>query len=76
MKKTVNVAIGGCSFVIDEDACNAISNYLDRFKAAIGESSASSDVMDELENRIADLLDASCINKGIGAVRGILCSFV
>jgi hypothetical protein len=28
------------------------------------------------QNRIADLLDASCINKGIGAVRGILCSFV
>ena len=56
MKKTINVAIGGCSFVIDEDAYNAIDNYLDRFKAAIGESSASSDVMDELENRIADLL--------------------
>lgn len=56
MKKTVNVAIGGCSFVIDEDACNAISVYLDRFKAAIGESSSSNEVMDELENRIADLL--------------------
>ena len=56
MKKTVNVAIGGCSFIIDEDACNAISNYLDRFKAAIGDSSAGTDVMDELENRIADLL--------------------
>lgn len=56
MKKTVNVAIGGCSFIIDEDACNAISNYLDRFKAAIGDSSSATDVMDELENRIADLL--------------------
>jgi len=56
MKKTVNVAIGGCSFVIDEDACNVISTYLDRFKAAIGESSSSTEVMDELENRIADLL--------------------
>ena len=56
MKKTVNVAIGGCSFVIDEDACNVISTYLNRFKAAIGESSSSTEVMDELENRIADLL--------------------
>ena len=56
MKKTVNVAIGGCSFVIEEDACNVISTYLDRFKAAIGESSSSTEVMDELENRIADLL--------------------
>lgn len=56
MKKTLNVAIGGCSFIIDEDACNAVSNYLERFKAAIGDSSSSKEVMDELENRIADLL--------------------
>lgn len=65
MKKTVNVAIGGCSFVIDEDACDAISNYLDRFKAAIGESSASSDVMDELENRIADLLKGKLAGRDV-----------
>lgn len=56
MKKTVNVAIGGCSFIIDEDACEMIGNYLDRFKAAVGDSSAEKQVMDELENRIADLL--------------------
>ena len=56
MKKTVNVAIGGCSFIIDEDAYNVIENYLDRFKAAIGAESSSKDVMEELESRIADLL--------------------
>lgn len=56
MKKTVNVAIGGCSFIIDEDACNVLSDYLDNFKAAIGNSGAGNDVMDELESRIADLL--------------------
>ena len=56
MKKTVNVAIGGCSFIIDEDACNTLSTYLDRFKAALGNDSSSNDVMDELESRISDLL--------------------
>lgn len=56
MKKTLNVAIGGCSFIIDEDACTAISHYLDRFKAAVGDSASSAEVMDELEGRIADLL--------------------
>lgn len=56
MKKTVNVAIGGCSFIIDEDAYNIIENYLDRFKAAIGTESSSKDIMEELESRIADLL--------------------
>lgn len=56
MKKTINVAIGGCSFTIDDDAYNALSSYLERFKAALDSSSSSSDVMDELEVRIADLL--------------------
>lgn len=56
MKKTINVAIGGCSFTIDEDAYNSLSDYLDRFKASLDASSSSTDVMDELEGRIADQL--------------------
>ena len=65
MKKTINVALGGYSFVIDEDAYNAIDNYLDCFKAAIGDSSSSSDVMDELENRIADLLKGKLAGRDV-----------
>ena len=56
MKKTINVAIGGCSFTIDEDAYNTLDKYLNRFKAAIDDSAASSQVMDELEVKIADEL--------------------
>ncbi len=56
MKKTINVAIGGCSFTIDEDAYNTLNDYLERFKAALDSTSSSSGVMDELEVRIADLL--------------------
>lgn len=56
MKKTINVAIGGCSFTIDEDAYNTLDEYLNRFKAAIDDSAASSQVMDELEVKIADEL--------------------
>jgi phage shock protein PspC (stress-responsive transcriptional regulator) len=56
MKKTLNVAIGGCSFTIDEDAYMALESYLDSFKAGLDSSSSSSQVMDELEMRIADLL--------------------
>ena len=54
MKKTVNVAIGGRSFILDEDAYNALVSYLDSFKAGVGVSGRS-EVMDELEMRIADL---------------------
>ena len=56
MKKTLNVAIGGCSFTIDEDAYMALESYLDSFKAGLDNNSSSSQVMDELEMRIADLL--------------------
>ncbi|MGM9786321.1 MAG: PspC domain-containing protein [Candidatus Cryptobacteroides sp.] len=55
MKKTINVAIGGCSFTMDEDAYNALDAYLESFKAALGTGSSCAEVMDELEARIADL---------------------
>ena len=58
MKKTINVAIGGCSFTIDEDAYKTLDEYLERFKGALESGSASTDVMEELEGRIADLLKA------------------
>ena len=56
MKRTLNVAIGGCSFTIDDDAYEALRDYLDRFKASLGTSSYVDEVMEELEMRIADLL--------------------
>lgn len=56
MKKTINVVIGGCSFIIDEDAYNELSSYLDRFRSALDGSGTSDDVMDGLEVRIADML--------------------
>ena len=56
MKKTLNVAIGGCSFTIDDDAYKTLEEYLDSFKAGLDNSSSSNEVMDEVEMRIADLL--------------------
>ena len=49
MKKTLNVAIGGCSFTIDDDAYKTLEEYLDSFKAGLDNSSSSNEVMDELE---------------------------
>lgn len=56
MKKTLNVALGGCSFTIDEDAYMTLESYLDSFKGGLEESSKSKEVMNELEMRVADLL--------------------
>ena len=58
MKRTVNVAIGGRSFILDEDAYNALGTYLDDFRKGIKNSkdgAMASEVMEELEMRIADL---------------------
>ncbi len=56
MKKTINVAIGGCSFTIDEDAYNTLNEYLENFKSSIDNTGGSTNVLDELEVRIADML--------------------
>ena len=53
MKKTVNVAIGGYGFTINEDAYETLERYLDRFSRALGSGNES--VMEELEGRIAEL---------------------
>lgn len=56
MKKTINVAIGGCSFTIDEDAYSRLDEYLESFNAGLDGTSGSKAAADELEMRIADLL--------------------
>lgn len=54
MKKVENVAVGGRSFIIDEDAYQRLSTYLVHFRSRL-DLSQSSEVMDELEGRIAEL---------------------
>lgn len=56
MKKTVNVAIGGCSFIVDEDAYSVLYDYLERSKAAIEKTGGRKEVLEEMEVKIADEL--------------------
>jgi Putative stress-responsive transcriptional regulator len=55
MKKVENVGIGGRSFVIEEDAYQKLSAYLDKFRTRTNMGSQTSEVMDEVEARIAEL---------------------
>ncbi|MBO6045742.1 MAG: PspC domain-containing protein [Bacteroidales bacterium] len=54
MKKTVNAGIGGRSFTIDEDAYNRLDAYLTLFRTHLKDV-PTSEVMDDLEARIAEL---------------------
>ena len=51
----MNVGIGGFGFVIDEDAYYRLDNYLNRFKSGLGSGKESSEVMSDVEQRIAEL---------------------
>jgi len=54
MKKTVNAGIGGRSFTLDEDAYIRLDAYLKLFRSHLKDV-PSSEVMDDLESRIAEL---------------------
>lgn len=50
----MNVGIGSCSFVIDEDAYQKLDAYLTRFRSGMDASEAA-EVMEDVEQRIAEL---------------------
>ena len=51
MKKTLNIGLGGKSFIIDEDAHERLKNYLDTFRSRLTEEQGG-EVMDDIEARI------------------------
>ena len=56
MKQVVNIGIGGRSFVIDNDAYLKLSSYLEKFRSMVSMGEVyKTDVMDDLEERIAEL---------------------
>ena len=55
MKKVVNVGIGGRSFAMDEDAYSKLKKYLNAFRTRSQLGIQSKEVMEDLEERIAEL---------------------
>lgn len=55
MKQVINLSIGGIGFTIDEDAYQKLDNYLEEFKSLSGADNQAKEVMDEVEERIAEL---------------------
>ena len=63
MKQVLNVGIGGRSFVIDEDAFDRLSAYLDAFRSRTGMGYQTKEVMDDLEMRIAEIFSESLSSR-------------
>ncbi len=56
MKKTVNISLGGIVFHIEEDAHQKLSAYLDAISASMAGSEGQTEIMADIEARIAELL--------------------
>lgn len=63
MKKTINAGIGGKSFIMDEDAYERLKSYLETFRKRL-DPQQGNEIMDEIENRIAELLSGEMIAPG------------
>ncbi|MDR2359335.1 MAG: PspC domain-containing protein [Prevotellaceae bacterium] len=63
MKKVITANIGGKSFMIDEDAFAKLQNYLDSFKATIAHPKDAEEIMDEIEFRVAEILQEHLRNE-------------
>ncbi|HUX54978.1 MAG TPA: PspC domain-containing protein [Williamwhitmania sp.] len=55
MKSTINVNIGGQSFVVDEDAYHVLSTYLESWEINLSGDSGKREILDDMEARIAEL---------------------
>jgi phage shock protein PspC (stress-responsive transcriptional regulator) len=57
MKKTISINLNGMLFNIDEDAYNQLETYLKRIEAHFSGQDESSEIMNDIEARIAELLN-------------------
>lgn len=68
MKRTNSVSIGKCNFILDEDAYITLEKYLENFQkdlASKESASAASEIMDEVEMRIADLFKEKLLGREV-----------
>lgn len=63
MKRTINAGIGGKSFIMDEDAYERLNSYLETFRRRL-DPQQGGEIMDEIENRIAELLNGGLMSEG------------
>lgn len=68
MKKVVSKGIGGYSFQMEEEAYRILQDYLEQFKAKLGEVDDVSEIMDDITSRIAEILreEISSPNQVVG----------
>lgn len=54
MKKTFNINLSQCAFIIDDDAFELLKNYLDTIKHSLDAAGEDSEIAEDIEGRIAE----------------------
>ncbi|MFO7615781.1 MAG: PspC domain-containing protein, partial [Bacteroidales bacterium] len=55
MKKTIKVNLGGVVFQLDDDAYDLLRRYLDRLEARFSQQPGGSEILNDIEVRMAEL---------------------
>lgn len=63
MNKTVNANIGGIVFTIDENAYQKLHRYLDKLRQYFKETNVSTEIIEDIEARIAEILQSRLDGK-------------
>ncbi|GEM_PF-974037 len=64
MNKTIDINLGGFAFQIEEDAYNLLQNYLQKIETKLGSGEEASEIISDVEFRIAELFKADAKTKG------------
>lgn len=67
MKRTIQVNLGGQIFTLDDDAYEALSNYLKRISRLYDKSAGKDEILSDIETRIAELF-----NERTSAVKQVI----
>ena len=57
MNKTININLGGYPFTIDEDAFDVANNYLNALTRHFGGSEGATEIMQDIESRMGELVN-------------------
>ncbi len=68
MKKVINITIGSTIFLIEEGAYDALNDYLNEIKSHFSRDEEGGDVVEDIENSIAEKL----ITKGFNTDKAIM----
>lgn len=68
MKETEQISVGGYAFVLERDASEALRRYINELEAHYLSQEGGKEIMEGIEERVAELLLDKCGKNGVGTI--------